>query len=116
MQPLATVALTPADITAGAYREQRVVRNTTMAWPAGKRIYELTAPDGAIYVMQSWSQQIDATLDETALRTLGDRLALPPGWTYGSRVLRRALRVPPDAGGANGVLQDELMNAYTRRA
>jgi len=86
-----------------------------MRWPAGRRVYELTTPDGAVYVMQSWSQQIDPTLDERALRNLRDRLALPPGWSYGSRVLRRPLRVPPDASGANGVLQDELMNAYTRR-
>ena len=115
MRQLATVALSATDVRSGAYREQRVVRNTTMTWPAGKRVYELTSPDGAVYVMQSWSQQIAPTLTEADLRTLGDRLTLPAGFTFGSRVLRKPLSVGTDASGAAFVLQDELMNAYSRR-
>lgn len=116
MRRLGAVSLAPADVTAGAYRPQRVVRNAQMTWPAARRVYELTAPDGAVYIMQSWSRQIDPTLAERDLRRLGTRLALPEGWSFSSRVPRRPIRVGTDADGAATVLQDELMNAYSRRA
>jgi len=116
MRQLGAVSLQPSDITAGAYRAQRVVRNTTLVWPAGKRVYELTAPDGAVYVMQSWSGQVDPSLDERGLAGLAGRLALPDGWAFSTRVPRKAIRVGTDADGAATVLQDELMNAYSRRA
>jgi len=115
MRQLGEVSLAPADIAGGAYRPQRVVRDTLMTWRAGERVYELTAPDGAVYVMQSWSAQDDPTLAEADLRRLGDGLALPEGWRYSSRVPRRAIRVGTDAAGAATVLQDELMNSYSRR-
>ncbi len=54
-------------------------------------MYELLAPDGSTYVMQSYSQIIDPNLSIGQLKSLGDRLNLPQGWSYRSRVLKKDL-------------------------
>lgn len=90
-----------------------VERTTTWTFEAGTEIYELTDPDGNVYVMQSYSQILDRSLDATDLPTLGDRLALPNGWSYGSRTLDEPLQVALAPEGAY-VVQDDLRNAYQR--
>jgi hypothetical protein len=73
-------------------------------------VYELVAPGGDTYVMQSYSQIRDPQLSIGQLRSLGGRIDPPPGWGYRVRRLRRDLDV-----GANGkatIVQDELQNTY----
>ena len=79
---------------------------------AGQTVYELTGPDGAKYVMQSWSQQIDPMLGESDLVGLSARLQLPSGWTYGARKLTVPLRVVTTTANAV-VVQDDLRNSYS---
>jgi hypothetical protein len=76
-------------------------------------VFILIAADGTEYVMQSWSQQRDATLTEDALVNLGTRLQLPEGWQFVSRVLSEDLIVDTTETLAY-VLQDEFMNSYSR--
>ena len=45
----------------------------------GRTVYELTDPAGSTYVMQTWSQQKDPSLEEDDLAGLGDRLHLNVG-------------------------------------
>ena len=45
-----------------AYVVNQVQRDTIWTYDAGKRIFELTAPDGHVYVMQSYSQLVDKKL------------------------------------------------------
>ena len=59
--------------------------------------------------MQSWSQQVDPTLEEADLAALGARLQLPAGWSYAARKLTAPLRVVTTSTTAK-VLQDELKN------
>jgi len=99
--------------TAGKpYSPQSVDRKAIFTFEAGQTIYVLTSSDGSEYVMQSWSQQRDPALTEADLAALGDRLALPEGWTYSSRVLTEDLVVDTTSQPAQ-VLQDELMNSYS---
>lgn len=97
------------------YAEVSVERDTEFAFAAGREVYELTAPDGSVYVMQSYSVEIDPTLTTDSLAGLGDRLALPEGWTFASRVLDEELVVEDVAGFAT-VIQDELRNSYQLRS
>lgn len=94
------------------YRVREVNRSTRFTFDAGSTVYELRAPDGATFVMQSWSQQKDPTLTEADLAGLGSRLQLPEGWTYAARVLAEPLVVDTTASPAR-VLQDELANSYS---
>lgn len=111
MRKIASVELAPSDVSQEPYTERSVVRDTEFTFAAGSEIYELTAPTGKVYVMQSYAQIVDEVLIEADLPTLGDSLQLPEGWTYRARVLDEDLVVVDD-GGAAVVVQDELQNTY----
>ena len=116
MRRLATVPLPLTSLLGGLHRhpysEQPVRRTTVYVWNQGREVYELVAPDGATYVMQSYSLAVDRTLTEADLPVLGARLRLPAGWSYRVRRLEDewALSVEREAR----VVQDELENSYQR--
>lgn len=112
MLRLATVSLGPVADLGKPYLPRAVDRETVFTYAAGSTVHELTAPDGSVYVMQSWSQQVEPTLDEAALVDLTPRLTLPEGWTYSTRVLTTELRVETMDQAAM-VLQDDLRNSYS---
>lgn len=111
MRRLASVALSPGDISQDPYTERSVVRDTEFVFGAGGEVYELIAPNGKVYVMQSYAHIVDDTLDEATLPTLGERLQLPEGWTYRTRVVD-ADYIVVDQDGIATVVQDELQNTY----
>jgi len=113
MRKVATIPIRTADeLVARAYSERTIERHNTWTWEAGRRVYELLAPDGSDYVMQSYSQIRDPQLSIGELRSLGDRLELPEGWRYRSRVLKRDLTLV--ARGKATIVQDDLTNTYQR--
>jgi hypothetical protein len=93
------------------YNERRVARAAMFSFAASSPVYELTNPDGAVYVMQSWCTSVDPGLKEADLLTLADRLSLPEGWSYQSRRLDEPLHVMTTTDDAV-VLQDDLKNSY----
>lgn len=111
MRNIASVMLSPADLAQSPYRERSVVRDTEFVFVAGSEVYELVAPSGKVYVMQSYAHIVDDTLNEGALPGLGDQLALPEGWTYRTRVADEDY-VVVDQDGIAIVVQDELQNTY----
>jgi hypothetical protein len=94
------------------YTPHEVSRETVFTFDAGSTVYELTAPDGGVDVMQTWSQQKDPNLDEADLPGLATRLQLPAGWTYSSRQLDEPLQVVTTTTPAH-VLMDDLGNSYS---
>lgn len=94
------------------YTERHVHRGAVFFFDAGKRVYELVKQDGTAYVMQAYCVGVDPDLTEEGLLTLGERLDLPEGWTYRTRVLNDELVVDTSDHVAT-VLQDELENTYT---
>jgi len=94
------------------YTEVHVNRGAVFFFDAGSPVYELVDPDGLAYVLQAYCIGVDPTLTQDSLETLGDRLALPPGWAYRSRILEKELVVDTTQTIAT-VLQDELENSYT---
>ena len=112
MNRYATVTITDTSSIGRSYSPQTVDRKSTFVFRAGRTVFRLTADDGRQFVMQSWSQQVDTTLDEYALATLADRLALPAGWTYEAVTLTADL-VIGESGQPAQVLQDELLNSYS---
>jgi hypothetical protein len=101
---------TAAELAQVPYTDRVVDRDNTWRWQRARRVYELVAPGGDVYVMQAYAQIKDPHLTIGKLRSLGRRLDLPSGWRYRSKVLRRPLAI-----GANGqatIVQDELQNTY----
>ena len=111
MRRIATIPL-GADFAAGAYVVRNVNRGAVFFWDAGKPVYELVDPDGRPFVMQARCVGVDASISEESLATLGERLALPEGWSYRARVLDAELVVDTSATLAT-VVQDEFENTYT---
>lgn len=109
----ATVEIGDIRAAAVPYTPSAVDRKTVFTFDAGMEVYELTAADGTVYVMQTYSQQNDPTLQEADLADIGPRLTLPPGWTFSSRTLTEPLAVSTlDAPAL--VLQDDLGNSYSQ--
>jgi hypothetical protein len=109
----ATVNLSSVGAGEPPYTPHNVNRKTVFGYTAGSTVFELVATDGTAYVMQSWSQQVDPTLDEAGLAHLAARLSVPSGWSYRVRVLTQALQVVTTDTDAI-VLQDELKNSYSK--
>ncbi len=101
---------TAADLSQLPYLDRTIARTNTWQWNRGRTVFELVAPGGDTYVMQSYSQIKDPSLTLAQLRALGPRLALPPGWRYRSRTLRAPLVL--GANGAATIIQDPLQDTY----
>ena len=111
MRRIATIQL-GADFAAGPYVARNVNRGAVFFFDAGKTVYELVDPDGRAYVLQARCVGVDQGMTEESLATLGERLALPEGWTYRTRVLESELVIDTSATLAT-VVQDEFENTYT---
>jgi hypothetical protein len=111
MRRIATIPLS-ADFAAGAYVVRNVNRGAVFFFDAGKTVYELVDPEGRAFVMQARCVGVDSGMTEESLATLGERLALPEGWSYRSRVLDSELVIDTSATLAT-VVQDEFENTYT---
>ena len=94
------------------YTERHVDRGAVFFWDAGKPVYELVNPAGLAYVMQARCIGVDPDMTQESLVDLGDRLALPDGWSYRVRTLGSELIVDT-TGRVATVLQDEFENSYT---
>lgn len=112
MNRYATVTITDPASIGLRYTPQTVDRNATFVFRAGQTVFRLVADDGRQFVMQSWSQQVDASLTEAGLADLGSRLELPQGWQYEAVTLDADLLIGESAQPAQ-VLQDELLNSYS---
>jgi len=95
------------------YIPNEVQRDTVYKYKAGQPVYELTSPEGDVYIMQSYAQVKDKNLTIDDLASLGSKLSLPEGWTYTTRTL------PEDydlvTTGLAYVINDDFYNSYQRR-
>jgi hypothetical protein len=111
MRKVATIAIrTAAELAQTPYTDRTIKRSITWRWRKGRTVFELVAPGGDTYVMQSYAQIKDPALTIADLPSLGRRLAPPTGWRYRSRRLRTDLVLSAD--GSATVIQDDLQNTY----
>jgi hypothetical protein len=111
MRRIAVVELGP-DPKVGPYNEMKVNRQVIFFFDAGQTVHELVNPQGEAYVMQALCVGVDPTMSAESLDTLGERLSMPEGWSYRSRVLTEDLIIDTTTTTAT-VLQDEFENSYT---
>lgn len=112
MRRIATIELGQHPPATAPYEQRNVNRGAVFFFDAGRPVYELVDPDANAYVMQAYCVGVDATLTAADLPMLGERLTLPAGWSYRTRILETELVVDTTASLAT-VVQDELENTYT---
>ncbi len=95
------------------YTTMDVSRTTIWIYDAHKAVFELTDPSGAVYIMQSYSQQVDPSLKMSDLPSLGSRLKLPAGWTYKTEILQQGLEL--NSNGLATITHDDLQDTYQKR-
>lgn len=95
------------------YVPNEVQRDTVYTYQAGKPVYELTSPEGDVYIMQSYAQITDKDLTLDDLASLGSKLLLPDGWAYSTRTLEEDFELVTT--GLAYVINDDLYNSYQRR-
>jgi N-acetylglucosamine-6-sulfatase len=111
MTKVATIPIrTAAELSQTAYTDRTIERRNTWRWKRGRTVFELVAPGGDTYVMQSYAQIRDPALTIGKLRGLAGRLHLPLGWRYRARRLRHELVLR--AKGEATIVQDDLQNTY----
>jgi hypothetical protein len=117
MQLRATLQTSAGTPTVGEqfYVPNQVMRSTVWTYDAGKPIFELTAPNGDVYVMQSYAQIVDKTLTIKQLPSLASKLQLPPGWTYSTQTLQQDLKLDTTSTGIAYVVNENLEDSYQRR-
>ncbi len=95
------------------YAPNQVQRDTVWVYDAGKPIFELTDPQGGVYVMQSYAQIADRTLTIEQLPGLAGKLTLPQGWGYRTETPSAELDLA--SNGLATVVNDNLYNSYQKR-
>jgi hypothetical protein len=69
-----------------------VMRDTVLRFPTGRRIHELTNPEGGVYVMFGYeAESMEVNLSDFDSPDILDGYPRPTGWTYSTRVLQRDL-------------------------
>jgi hypothetical protein len=105
-----------ADITKAtvqrSYDDRYVYRNNTFTFNSGSEVYLLVAPDGEVFVMQSFSRHVDPRLSEDDLPYLAGRLDLPAGWGFRAETVDQDLKVSSSKDNLAHILHDNLDNAY----
>lgn len=94
------------------YSENEVQRETIYTYDEGAEVYELVSPAGETYRMQSYAQLVDKDLSIEDLRSLDQRLDLPEGWRYQTRILEdKEIMI---AAGIAYVINDTFGNSYQK--
>jgi len=82
-------------ITAGAggvVVEAQVMRDTLLRFDAGRRVHEITNPEGNVFVLFAYGvDPEDVVIPDFDDPGLFDGLTPPDGWTYSSRVIEEEL-------------------------
>ena len=89
-----------------------VARKTIWVFKAGRPVYQLISPDGAVYFMQSYSVQKEPQSMDS-LANLGSKLSLPKGWSFRTATLTKDYQLKAVDGMAY-VVQDDLENTYQK--
>jgi hypothetical protein len=106
----ATTMMQPTDQL--SYDPAYVYSNSTYAFSRGSEVYLLDAPDGEVFIMQSFARHLNPTVSEGDLAHLSRRLDLPSRWGFRAERLDQDLEVSSNPDNLAHILQDNLHNTY----
>jgi hypothetical protein len=101
-----------ADTDQGSYHPAYAFSNNTFTYGKGSRVYLLDAPDGEVFIMQSFARHLNPTLSEGDLAHLYRWLDLPHRWGFRAEKLDQDMEVSSNPDHLAHVLRDDLHNVY----
>jgi hypothetical protein len=107
LAPSMAISLKP--VPPSPYHATLTARTLVQGFKKGSEVYLLDDPKGQTWVMVSYKDMPDQTIDK--LKSLGSAVKLPTGWKFRTISLPNELVLEPKAGLA-GVIQDERGNLY----
>lgn len=111
----ATIQFGPELPERGPYLGVDVHRDNYWEFDAHKPRYYLVDPTGTRYILQAYAHYVDDTQTLEGLAHVGERLAMPTGWTFVTEQdPAHVLRVHTGPEKIGVILQDELGNSYMR--
>ena len=96
----------------GSYQPDYTYSTGAVTFSGGSEVYVLDAPDGEVFVMQSFSLRLDPALGEGDLARLSTWLDLPDGWRFRAERLDEDMEVLSNPDSLAHVLHDDLDNVY----
>ena len=93
-----------------AYSPSLIYRNTDWVFRAGRPVQLLRDPQGATWVLQEYTKDVEPSLTADNLDRLGGMYTtLPEGWTFETKVLAKDLSLDTSrAGGWAAIIRDEF--------
>lgn len=95
------------------YQVNTVQRDTVYVFRRGRPIYEVIAPNGQVFVMQSYTDAMDSSISLKKLSNVAymrNKNQFPKGWRYRTRTLKKDLTLT--ASGSTQIVNDYLRNTY----
>jgi hypothetical protein len=102
-------AISPKPVPPSPYHATLTARTGVQGFKKGSEVYLLDDPKGQTWVMVSYKDMPDQTIDK--LSSLGSVVKPPPGWKFRAVSLPNELVLEPKAGLA-GVIQDDKGDLY----
>jgi hypothetical protein len=104
-----SAAFSPKPVPPSPYHTTLTARTVVQGFKKGSEVYLLDDPKGQTWVMVSYKDMPDLTIDR--LKSLASILKLPLGWKFRAVSLSSELVLEPKAGLA-GLIQDDKGNLY----
>ena len=95
-----------------SYDREYIHSNNTFTFSRGSEVYLLDAPDGEVFIMQSFAWHLNPTMSEGDLAHLYRRLDLPHRWGFRAEILDQDLEVSSNPDNLAHILRDNLHNTY----
>jgi hypothetical protein len=106
----AATLMQPADQP--CYDRAYINSRSTFTFSRGSEVYLLDAPDGEVFIMQSFARHLNPAVSEGDLAHLYRWLNLPSRWGFRAEIVDQDLEVSSNPDNLAHVLQDNLHNTY----
>jgi hypothetical protein len=112
MRPVAS--LVTKSLAPEPFTETMIARDNSWIFRKGRRIHEVVSPTGSRYVMQAYTNTVDPGLNLKTLASVGSNplAAIPAGWKFRTRKLKRTLVVK--SNGMATIVRDGLRCVYQK--
>jgi len=94
------------------YVPRKIKSNSLLQFNSGSEVYELIDPKNNIFIMQSFSNQINSDINLGNISQIGKNLKLPPKWKFRTKILKKDLLIGTKKGLT--IIQDEYRNTYLK--